>query len=227
MMNKKNLYGIYTVDDNTKHKLSIYQITTKINTALEAGLPWLQIRDKTTSSTYWPLWHTIALKAYASGTQLIINDHIDLLLSILNQYPHNKYPNQKKPGLHIGQSDTQLTHARTCLHHSITIGVTCHNSLELAETAVQNGASYVAFGRFFPSSTKPLAPPALKNTLTTFKNQYTTPIAVIGGITAQTLHQLTPTPATLFALSAGLWAQPSIAKTIQQLNTILTSTERD
>ena len=66
-------------------------------------------------------------------------------------------------GLHLGQTDGSLSAARALLGRQAIIGATCHAQLELAEQAVAEGASYVAFGRFFNSSTKPGAPPPASN----------------------------------------------------------------
>src|SRR5690625_7947490 len=73
--------------------------------------------------------------------------------------------------------------ARRLLRPKAIIGITCHDSLDLAHDAAEDGASYVAFGRFFPSSTKPEAPAAPLELLATARQALSLPIVAIGGIT--------------------------------------------
>lgn len=217
---QRQLYGVYTPD----HLEKLAQIKATLIKAFNAGLPWLQIRDKSDISArkqHWPLWLEIAQIAHEKNIQLIINDDLSLLTHLLEGLPSNGM----RPGLHLGQSDMTLNNARAHLDQKIIIGVTCHNSLDLAIAAQEQGASYVAFGRFFPSLTKPDAPPADIETIVKFQGiQQRTdsrppmPIAVIGGINLQTLPLLLPTPASLFAVCAALWRSPDMRKTIQQFN---------
>lgn len=218
----RKLYGIYTVEAG--QSLDIADMKQRISTALTAGLAWLQIRDKTKSRKLWPTWLWLAQQAQQKGVQLIINDHVDLVYFLLEQLP--SAPNTQKPGLHLGQTDTSLHKARQYLGDAIIIGVTCHNSLALAAQAIDQGAHYVAFGRFFPSTTKPEAPPASYHTLQQFQQAYNHPIpkypiAVIGGINQHTIAPLLATPATLFAVSAGLWQQDCVSRAVKRLNTLL------
>lgn len=84
------------------------------------------------------------------GTQLLINDDAELAARL-------------GVGVHLGQTDGPLTPARALLGRRAIIGSTCHASLDLAAQAASEGASYVAFGRFFNSVTKPGAPPPTSN----------------------------------------------------------------
>ncbi len=85
--------------------------------------------------------------------------------------------------MHLGQTDGPLTPARALLGSKAIIGATCHAQLELAEQAAKEGASYVAFGRFFNSTTKPGAPAADIALLERARPALHLPICVIGGIT--------------------------------------------
>ena len=85
------------------------------------------------------------------GAALIINDDAELAARL-------------GVGLHLGQSDGSLSAARALLGRKAIIGGTCHAQLELAEAAAKEGVSYVAFGRFFNSNTKPGAPAARRRT---------------------------------------------------------------
>lgn len=203
------LYGIYDVKPNT----SEHMIRTDLVTAIEAGLQWLQIRDKKYQKNLWPLWREINDLMASQQRQLIINDQIDLVDYLLT---HQQNSQLQRPGIHLGQGDMSLVSARAQLPSDTIIGITCHNSLELAEQALAQSASYVAFGRFFSSKTKP--GPGYADIQTIFKckellamriqtnpQQAKAKIAVIGGISADTITPLLQTPADLFAVSHDIW----------------------
>jgi len=86
-------------------------------------------------------------------------------------------------GVHLGQQDTPYSVARKLLGENKIIGITCHDKIELARQAEQEGADYVAFGRFFPSNSKPTAPPATMQILEQAKQELSIPLCAIGGIT--------------------------------------------
>ncbi|MGA2655694.1 MAG: thiamine phosphate synthase, partial [Gammaproteobacteria bacterium] len=129
---------------------------------------------------------------------LLINDDIELA-KICNA-----------DGVHLGQSDVALVKAREYLGENAIIGITCHDSLELAQKAVNEGADYISFGCFFPSKTKPQAKPAPLSVLTKAREQFKLPIVAIGGITQQNAQLLIQAGADLLAVSAGLFDSPDI-----------------
>ena len=89
------------------------------------------------------------------------------------------------------------------------IGVSCYNFVEQALDAQGQGATYVAFGRFFPSSSKPLAAPAKIETLQQAKQRLNIPIVAIGGILPENGAQLLAAGADLLAVIGGLFdSQP-------------------
>ncbi len=105
------------------------------------------------------------------SANLIINDDVDLALKV------------GAAGVHLGQGDGDAKEARQRMGQHAIIGVTCHASLPLAANALDNGASYVAFGRFFASATKPTAPPASIALLRQARELWpNTVIVAIGGI---------------------------------------------
>ena len=130
------------------------------------------------------------------GTQLLINDDAELAARL-------------GVGVHLGQTDGPLTPARALLGRQAIIGSTCHASLELAAQAASEGASYVAFGRFFNSVTKPGAPAANVGLLEQARAQVKLPIAVIGGITLDNAAPLVAHGADLLAVIHGLFGADS------------------
>lgn len=113
-------------------------------------------------------------------------------------------------GVHLGQSDSGLAEARALLGNEAIIGVTCHDSLALAKQAQQQGASYVAFGRFFPSHTKPAAPPANISVIEQAKAELRIPVCAIGGITPGNAAALLSAGADMLAVIHGVFGQDDI-----------------
>ena len=107
-------------------------------------------------------------------------------------------------GAHIGQDDMPATQARALLG-GLTLGVTCHASRDLAMAAGEQGADYVAFGAFHPSSTK--SPPAMAEPgiLTWWSELMELPCVAIGGITPANCRPLVEAGADFLAVSAAVW----------------------
>ncbi|WP_394764003.1 thiamine phosphate synthase, partial [Phenylobacterium sp.] len=109
-------------------------------------------------------------------------------------------------GVHVGQSDMPLAQARRIMGNDRMVGVTCHDSLHLAMEAAEGGADYVAFGAFFPTTTKHATTHAEPDLLTGWQLDMVIPCVAIGGITVATARQLAAAGADFLAVSAGVWA---------------------
>ena len=88
-------------------------------------------------------------------------------------------------GVHLGQSDGEITDAKSKLPHDVIIGRTCLNSLELAQKAIADGATYIAFGAVYATSTKPEAGNVGMEVIKQAAAQYDLPICAIGGLTVE------------------------------------------
>jgi thiamine-phosphate pyrophosphorylase len=158
------LRGLYAITDSEllKGKLLPY-----VEAALKGGATLLQYRDKSTDDAR-RLREAETLRELCNryGAALIINDDAELAARL-------------GVGLHLGQTDGSLSVARALLGRKAIIGGTCHAQLELAEAAAGEGASYVAFGRFFNSNTKPGAPAASLELLAAAKAKVNLPIVAI------------------------------------------------
>ena len=86
------------------------------------------------------------------------------------------------------------------------IGVTCHDSLHLAMEAAEGGADYVAFGAFFPTTTKDVTTHAELDLLTGWQADMVIPCVAIGGITVENVRGIARAGADFAAVSAGVWA---------------------
>lgn len=132
--------------------------------------------------------------AQARGVAVILNDRPDLAAKL------------GCDGVHVGQTDTPYAEARRIMGREAMIGVTCHDSRHLAMEAAEAGADYVAFGAFFPTTTKDAPTRADPEILSVWQEVMATPCVAIGGITADNAAGLAAAGADFLAVSAGVWA---------------------
>ncbi|WP_129792747.1 thiamine phosphate synthase [Sphingosinicella sp. CPCC 101087] len=111
-------------------------------------------------------------------------------------------------GVHLGQEDGDPREARSQLGTSAQIGVTCHDSRHLAMEAGEAGADYVAFGAFFPTSTKETRHRPDPSILTWWSTVFEIPCVAIGGITPDNGRVLVDAGADFLAVSSGVWKHP-------------------
>ena len=107
-------------------------------------------------------------------------------------------------GCHLGQKDMAITIAKKMLGKKI-IGITCHNSLNLAKKAISNKADYLAFGAFFPTKTKKVSFKANISILSKVKKITNTPVVAIGGINSNNYKKLLLNKANFLAISGYIW----------------------
>ena len=188
------LRGLYAITDS---QLLAGKWVPYIEAALDGGLTLLQYRDKSSDEAR-RLREAEALRDMCAryNAHLIINDDAELAARL-------------GVGVHLGQTDGPLTPARALLGRQAIIGSTCHSQIELGEQAAKEGASYVAFGRFFNSSTKPGAPTATLDVLDEARARIKLPICVIGGITLDNAAPLIDHGADLLAVVHGLFGAES------------------
>jgi thiamine-phosphate pyrophosphorylase len=131
--------------------------------------------------------------AQARGVAVILNDRPDLASRL------------GCDGVHLGQDDMPLAQARKIMGANAMIGVTCNDSLHLAMEAAEGGADYVAFGAFYPTTTKEAPTRADPELLTGWQADMVIPCVAIGGITVETAAGLAAAGADFLAVSAGVW----------------------
>ncbi|WP_460234706.1 thiamine phosphate synthase [Aurantivibrio plasticivorans] len=194
------IHGLYAI---TNDRLMPGELLfEKSRAALEGGCKILQYRNKTLPP-HLALEKARRLKTLCDefSASLIINDSIELAKAV-------------NAGVHLGQSDDAITRARQVLGEGAIIGATCHNQLGLAHKAIGEGASYVAFGRFFPSSTKPSASPADISLLEEI-NRLPVPNVVIGGINADNATSLISAGARCIAVSEAVFGCDQLSQVTQ------------
>jgi thiamine-phosphate pyrophosphorylase len=111
-------------------------------------------------------------------------------------------------GVHLGQGDGDPRQARLTLGPSFQIGITCHDSRHLAMDAGDAGADYVAFGAFFPTTTKDAIHRPDPSILSWWSRLFELPCVAIGGITPENGRALVEAGADFLAVSSGVWAHP-------------------
>jgi thiamine-phosphate pyrophosphorylase len=170
----------------------------RLEQALDAGdVAALQIRLKDhTEAEIEAITRRLLPLAQGRGVAVIMNDSPTLAARL------------GCDGVHVGQGDTPFAEARKILGPNAMIGVTCHDSRELAMDAAEAGADYVAFGAFFPTTTKDAPTVADPEILSIWQETVLTPCVAIGGITVDNCRPLVTAGADFLAVSAGVWAYP-------------------
>ncbi len=164
-------------------------------TALDAGdVAALQIRLKDVADDILAAAVDALMPlAQAREVAVILNDRPDLAARL------------GCDGVHVGQSDARYADARRAMGKDRMVGVTCHDSRHLAMEAAEAGADYVAFGAFFPTTTKDAPTRADLEILSIWQEAMETPCVAIGGITAANVRQVARAGADFAAVSAGVW----------------------
>ena len=107
-------------------------------------------------------------------------------------------------GCHLGQKDMDIKNARKIIGNKI-IGITCHNSIKLAKSAIKENADYIAFGAFFSTTTKKVKFKADIKILNKIKKLTKTSIVAIGGINFDNYKKLLLNNTNLLAISSYVW----------------------
>ena len=170
----------------------------QLEDALSAGdVAALQIRLKDVAFDHIrAVTRVVAPIAHRHDVAVLMNDHVDLAKEL------------GLDGVHVGQSDTPYKEARRILGPQAMIGVTCHNSRHLAMEAAEAGADYVAFGAFYPTTTKTVEHMAELETLSIWQESMETPCVAIGGITAANAGEIAGAGADFIAVSGAVWNHP-------------------
>ena len=149
------------------------------------------------------------LKKYSYKQKIVIGEKIK---KICKKYKVNFLVNDdpflsKKidaDGCHLGQKDMNIKEARKILGKKI-IGITCHNSINLAKKAIKARANYIAFGAFYETKTKKVKYKSNIRILNQTKKLTNTPIVAIGGINSENYKKLLLNNANFLAISSYIW----------------------
>ncbi|MCU7808965.1 MAG: thiamine phosphate synthase [Candidatus Thiodiazotropha sp. (ex Semelilucina semeliformis)] len=207
-MNRQHaLQGLYAITDSSLCPDN--SLVDQVAQALHGGCRIIQYRDKRLDKAEkLSLAEQLMDLCKHHQALLIINDDVNLAQSV------------GANGVHLGREDADLSHAKIQLGEAAIIGISCYNRLDLAHNAAQAGADYVAFGRFFPSLTKPHAIQATPELLRQAKTTLNLPLVAIGGITPENGAPLIEAGADMLAVVHGIFGQPDIRAACQKLTTL-------
>lgn len=186
-MPKKGVYAI------TPNNISGAELLEAARAALSGGAVMLQYRAKPANFADASALKTLCAQFRAP---LIINDNLEIA-------------QQLGCGVHLGETDAGIAQARKILGADAIIGASCYDSVVLAQRALDNGASYIAFGSFFPSRTKNV-PRRADVALLRKAAVLTAPCVAIGGIELSNAAPLIAAGVDYIAVVNGLFGQPDI-----------------
>ncbi|WP_442683637.1 thiamine phosphate synthase [Stenotrophomonas sp. JC08] len=182
--------GIYLI---TPDETDTARLLERVRPLL-ADTTWLQYRNKAVdAATRRQQAQALQQLCAGAGVPLIINDDAALALEV------------GAAGVHLGEDDGDIAAARALLGPGAIIGASCYDELELARRAVASGASYIAFGAFFPSrskaTTRRAQPQLLRDSAA-----LGVPRVAIGGLTPDNSAPLVAAGADLLAVISSVFA---------------------
>lgn len=213
---KPPIRGLYAIADSAY--LDAASFLPAVRAALDGGARVIQYRDKSAGSKPGQpgdpaargaqergapglrraIAHELNRLCLMRGVPFLVNDDVALAAEI------------GAAGVHIGRDDLDVTAARRMLGDAALIGVSCYNELGHAQAAAAAGADYVAFGRFFPSRTKPHAVQATTELLHRAHEALRVPIVAIGGITPENGGALLDAGADALAVIEGVFGHNDV-----------------
>lgn len=167
--NNSKIKGLYGITDASL--IPDEKLISSVEQAILGGARVIQYRNKLAPRTVqYQQARQLSVLCRQHNTCFIINDDAQLAKEV------------NADGVHVGKTDGKIADARRHLGNQAIIGVSCYNQLENAQRLIAQGADYVAFGRFFPSKTKPDAVQADLQLLKEATSQLSVPIVAIGGV---------------------------------------------
>ena len=206
------LHGLYAITDPAL--CPAQTLESQVEQALAGGCRVIQYRDKHADrDRRRDQAGRLAELCRRHRALLIVNDDIELACEV------------GADGVHLGRDDPDPAAARAALGDGAIIGVSCYNRLDLALAAAAAGVDYVAFGRFFPSRTKPEAVQATLELLHQARAAIGLPLVAIDGITPENGAPLIAAGADMLAVVHGIFGQPDIRAACRRLNDLFAPKE--
>jgi thiamine-phosphate pyrophosphorylase len=206
-----DIRGLYAV---TPDEADTARLTALVEMALEGGARLLQYRNKQAGSEL-RLAQASRLKDICGRHRvpLIVNDHLQLAQEI------------DADGVHLGRDDGDLARARALFPGKI-LGVSCYNEIGRAIAAQQAGADYVAFGKFFDSTTKPGDTRATLDLVADAKRRIHVPVVAIGGITLDRTPPLIASGISAVAVVSAVFSSPDVRAAARQFSALFCEASR-
>ena len=196
--------GLYVITDASIADPDL--LYRQVSEAIDGGASLVQFRHKTDDQgLYLALAGAVVESSHQHGVPCLINDNAHIAKAL------------GADGAHLGQTDGSLIEALKELGAEAILGRTCHDSRQLMEEAVADGATYCAFGRLFESNTKPSASGLSLNQLGTLVQLCPLPVVAIGGITADNGRQVLDTGVSMLAVSGAVFRTKDIGEAARRL----------
>jgi len=199
--------GLYAV---TPEEKDLSLLSLKVESCIKGGAKIIQYRSKKlTKKEQYKQAEGIKTICDQYKTPLIINDDIELC-RILDA-----------DGVHLGEYDDSLEKARQELGPSKIVGVSCYNSIERVEGAVNKDANYIALGACFPTKSKSNAPKVPLSLIALVLKEFKIPLVAIGGINLKNIELLTCRGVNCVAVIDSLFNSKDIEGTAKQFSCLL------
>jgi thiamine-phosphate pyrophosphorylase len=207
MENLHIIKGLYAV---TPEEKDLFALSSQVESCIKGGAKLIQYRSKMLSKTEQQI-QARKIKKICDyyKVPLIINDDIELC-RILDA-----------DGVHLGENDDSLVKARLVLGPSKIIGVSCYNSIDRVKMAVDKGATYIALGACFPTTTKPHAPKSSLDLIALVLKNFKIPVVAIGGINLENIELLINEGINCIAVVNSLFKVNDIEGTARQFSSLL------
>ena len=194
----KALKGLYIVTPDWDDTDQLVQAT---DLALQGGAVLVQYRHKTADAALRSEQATALLQVCRRhGVPFIINDHLELCLAL------------DADGIHVGGTDASVAQVRAAVGPDKIVGASCYGTLQLARDAQAAGASYVAFGGFYPSRVKKYDFKTAPEIVAQSKAEIGLPVVVIGGMTVENCTPLITQGADLVAAISSVYMQENVSE---------------
>jgi thiamine-phosphate pyrophosphorylase len=191
--------GLYAIADTSL--IPDDHLAEAVEQAIRGGARLVQYRDKSGDANRRHHQATeLATLCRRYRVPFLVNDDVGLAAAA------------GADGVHLGREDETVAHAREQLGDTALIGISCYNDIARAREAQAAGADYVAFGSFFPSTTKPQAVRADTSLLREARRTLSVPVVAIGGITPENGAELIAAGADALAVITGVFASHDIAE---------------
>lgn len=196
--------GLYLVTPNWDDTDRLLDVTEQ---ALQEGVALLQYRHKHADAALRrEQAGALLLLARKYGVPCIINDFIDLCQEL------------DADGVHVGGTDISVAEARVRLGKQKLVGASCYGDLQLAYKAQQEGASYMAFGGFYPSLVKQYPVTTDPDIVLQAKREIALPCVVIGGMTPENAAPLAARGADLVSAISSVYLADDVTLSVREFN---------
>jgi thiamine-phosphate pyrophosphorylase len=193
-MSQRLLHGLYAITD--PDLIPPGRLVATITLAVRGGARLIQYRNKSADAgRRQQEAASLATVCRRYAVPFMVNDDVELAAAVAAD------------GIHLGRDDPQIAVARHRLGPHAIIGVSCYNQLARGRAAATAGADYLAFGRFYPSRTKPAAVSADLDVLRAARAEFSQPLVAIGGITPENGSQLIEAGADMLAVIHGVFGR--------------------